>query len=402
MSDMYKNYHLKIGALVIAFLWMNASFAQQNLRSVLDEILQNNQQLKVAAKESERLKIESTIGLLPADPEIGFGYMWGNPTAIGNKKELSITQSFDFPTVYTSKTKYSRIQQTLADKLFQKNKQELVSVALNLMIELIYHQKLLTVLEDRYVDVKKVSEMTRRMLESGEIGMLEKDKSDLQLLKLQNEVEICKTDMHKIMISLKALNGNKAITIDSKMYPDFLSLANEADNRQLFLQQNAEYLLMKDQVNLQAQQIKVSNSEYLPNFSVSYASETILDDQLKGIKAGLSIPLWHKRNTVKLSKIAFSEKEDQMIDFNQKQEAEWGQLWAEYQSQQNRFSIMKKLLDRVVPNKSLLMAFDLGEISLMDFITESAFYYDSQDSFLQLEKQLFLTIVKIKKVELAL
>ncbi len=399
---MYKNYQLKIGALLIAFLFMNASYAQQDLRSVLDEIMQNNQQLKVAAKESERLKIESTIGLLPADPEIGFGYMWGNPTAIGNKKELSITQSFDFPTVYTSKFKYSRIQQTMADKLFQKSKQELVSVALNLMIELIYHQKLLTVLEDRYVDVKKVSEMTRRMLEAGEIGMLEKDKADLQLLKLQNAVEICKTDMHKILISLKALNGNKAITIDSKMYPDFLSLADEANSRQLFLKQNAEYLMMKNEVDLQQQQIRVSNNEYLPNFSVSYASETILDDRLKGVKAGLSIPLWHKRNTVKLSKIAFSEKEDQMIGFNQKMEAEWGQLWAQHQSQKNRFLTMKILLERIIPNKSLLMAFDLGEISLMEFITESAFYYDSQDSFLELEKQLFLTIVEIKKVELAL
>jgi len=257
-------------------------------------------------------------------------------------------------------------------------------------------------LEDRYVDVKKVSEMTRRMLESGEIGMLEKDKADLQSLKLENAVELCRTDMHKIMISLKALNGNKAINIDSKMYPEFLSLTDEADTRQLFLHQNAEYLMMKDDLELKEQQIKVSNNEYLPNISVSYASETILNDKLKGVKAGFRIPLWHKRNTVKLSKIAFSQKEDQMIDFNQKKEAEWGQLWAEFQSQKNRFSMMKILLERVVPNKSLLMAFDLGEISLMEFITESAFYYDSQDSFLQLEKQLFLTIVKIKKVELAL
>lgn len=402
MNDMNKKYHLKIGALLIAFLLMNASYAQQDLKSVLDEILQNNQQLKVAAKEAERLKIESTIGLLPADPEVEFGYLWGNPTTMGNRKDFSVSQSLDFPTVYASRSKYSRIQQTMADKIFQKNKQEVVSIALNLMIELIYQQKSVSVLEGRLADVKKVSEMTRRMLEEGEIGMLEKDKADLQLLKLQNAVEQSKTEMHKLLISLRALNGNKPLQLDSKFYPAFLSLSDEAVARANFLQHNADFLIMKEEVKLHEQQIKVSANEYLPNFSIGYASEFILDEKLRGIKAGISIPLWHKRNTVKLSKISFSEKEDQMIDFNQKKEAEWNQLWTEYQSQQNRFELMKVLLDRIVPNKSLLMAFDLGEISLMEFITESAFYYDSQDSFLQLEKQLFLTIAEIKKVELAL
>lgn len=399
---MFKKQYLKIGALLFAFLVMNASYAQQDLKSVLDEILQNNQQLKVAAKETQRLKIESTIGLLPADPEIEFGYLWGDPSTLGNRKEFSISQSLDFPTVYTSRYKYSRIQQTMADKFFQKNKQDVVSIALNLMIEFIYQQKLLSVLEERSEDVKRVSEMTRRMLESGEIGMLEKDKADLQLLKLQNKVEVCKTEIHHLLISLKALNGNKAIRIDSKMYPAFLSVSDEEDARSIFLQKNADYLLMKSEVDLGEQQIKVSTNEYLPNFTVSYASETILDEKLKGIKAGISIPLWHKRNSIKLSKMAFSEREDQLIQFNQTKEAEWSQLWNQYQSQQSRFKTMKILLERVVLNKSLLMAFDLGEISLMEFITESSFYYDSQDSFLQLEKQLFLTMVEIKKVELAL
>ena len=63
---------------------------------------------------------------------------------------------------------------------------------------------------------------------------------------------------------------------------------------------------------------------------------------------------------------------------------------------------MGDLLGRIIPNKSLLMAFDLGEISLMEYITESSFYYESQDSFLELEKEMYLNAGDIKKVELAL
>ena len=399
---MNKKYHIKIAALLIGFFLMNSIYAQQNVKNVLDEILTNNQQLKVAVKATERMKVESTIGLLPADPEVEFGYMWGNPVSIGNKKDFSISQRFEFPTVYTSKGKYSRIQQTMADKLYQKTKQEVVSQSLNLMIELIYHNKLKLVLEERFADAKKVSEMTQRMLDHGEVGLLEKDKADLQMMNLQNAVELCMADIKNLELGLKALNGNKQIRFDYKLYPSFLQIDNEESVRLVFLHQDAEYLLAKDELLLYEQQIQVSTHEYLPEFSVAYASETILDDKLKGIKAGISIPLWNKRNTIKLSKIALSEAEDQMIRFNQDQEAVWAQLWTQYQSRRNRFKTMGDLLGRIIPNKSLLMAFDLGEISLMEYITESSFYYESQDSFLELEKEMYLNAVDIKKVELAL
>jgi len=56
MKDMFKKQYLKIGALLFAFLVMNASYAQQDLKSVLDEILQNNQQLKVAAERNRTIE----------------------------------------------------------------------------------------------------------------------------------------------------------------------------------------------------------------------------------------------------------------------------------------------------------------------------------------------------------
>lgn len=391
---------IKSLTLILSLLFFYQLNAQQDVKTVLDDILLNNQQLKVAAKEVERMKIESTIGNLPADPEIEYGRLWGSPKSIGIRKDFSISQRFEFPTVYASRAKFSRIRQNMADKFYQKTKQDVIAEALTLLVDLVYYSKCLAVVQDRLKDVRKASEMTKRMLEHGEVGALEKDKADLQLINLENAVEKCKTDIQSLKQELKALNGNNPIRLSIVEYPEFLDLNERI--KTVFMTRDAEYLMMKDEVELYEQQIRLSTNAYFPEFSLAYASESILDDKLKGIKAGISIPLWNKRNTIKLAKISFREKEDQMVLFNQHKEADWNQLWLKYQSQKKRVRIMKDLMEKIVPNKSLLMAFDLGEMSLMEYITESAFYYDSQDSFLELEKEMYLNAVAIKKVELAI
>lgn len=392
--------HIKSLMLILSILFFYQLNAQQNVTSVLDEILLNNQQLKIATKEVERMKLESTIGNLPADPEVEYGRLWGSPKSIGVREDFSISQSFEFPTVYSSRAKFSKIQQSMADKFYQKIKQDVISEALGLLVDLVYHSKRLTVVQNRLNDAQKANQMTSRLLEHGEVGALEKDKADLQLINIENTFHNCKTDIENIKQNLKVLNGNKPIQLSVYEYPEFLNLTKKI--KSVFLTQAADYLLMKDELDLNEQEVRLRSSEYFPEFSVSYASESILDEKLNGIKASISIPLWNKRNTVKLAKISLSEKEDQMILFNQNKEADWEIIWTKYENQRARVNVMRGLMERVVPNKGLLLALDMGEISLMEFITESAFYYDSQDSFLELEKEMYMNAVELKKVELAL
>jgi outer membrane protein TolC len=399
---MEKKYKIITLGLIMGLLFVYPLKAQVNLKNTLLEIVNNNQHLKAVQKEVDRLKIEAKIGLTPADPEIEFGYMWGNPTAIGNKKDFSIRQDLDFPTVYFNKIKLGKLKANFAETIFLHEKQKVVGDILKFMVNLIYQNNKLETLYNRLKDSQKINEMTQRMLDNGEVGLLEKDKADLQLLNVQNEYELCKTKIENLKISLKAFNGNKDVSINCTNYPSFLKIVNETNHRSIYMKNNAGLLLANKEIKVKKQEISLVKSEYLPNFSVAYISENTLGQNMKGFRIGLRIPLWSKKNTVKHSKISLDQKETQLIGLKQLKEAEWSKLWMDYNTKNNRLAKMKTILNRIIPNKGLLMAFDLGELSLMEYITETTFFYNSQDAFLKLQKEMYLSLSEILKVELAI
>ena len=50
------------------------------------------------------------VGLTPSDPEVEFGYLWSRPAAGGNRKDVSLTQQFDFPTAYVERSRLAGVQ----------------------------------------------------------------------------------------------------------------------------------------------------------------------------------------------------------------------------------------------------------------------------------------------------
>ena len=69
--------------------------AQHRYREVLSEIEQNNTSLKALRETSNAEKLDNRSDCFLPDPEVGYNFLWGAPAPIGNRKDLSISQSFD-------------------------------------------------------------------------------------------------------------------------------------------------------------------------------------------------------------------------------------------------------------------------------------------------------------------
>ena len=79
--------------------------AQTNINSVLTSIEENNTTLKSLRESADAQKLENRTGIYLDNPEVGFNYLWGNPTDIGNRTDLSVSQTFDIPTITGMKSK---------------------------------------------------------------------------------------------------------------------------------------------------------------------------------------------------------------------------------------------------------------------------------------------------------
>lgn len=86
--------------LFIAFTGIKAQNNRpENISSILKDIEENNTTLKALRLETESVILENKTNLTLADPEIGFNYLWGSPSLVGQRKDFSVTQSFDFTTL---------------------------------------------------------------------------------------------------------------------------------------------------------------------------------------------------------------------------------------------------------------------------------------------------------------
>ena len=89
----------KIIITVTAIVMSISLFAQNNIEDVLTAVEQNNKSLKALRDLTESQKLENKTGIFLDDPEIGFNYLCGHPSEVGQRHDITVTQSFAFSTI---------------------------------------------------------------------------------------------------------------------------------------------------------------------------------------------------------------------------------------------------------------------------------------------------------------
>ena len=87
---------------IIVFLLFCAGnlAAQTNIESILRSIEKNNKELQASEQLTLSKKLEAATENTLPDPNVSYERKWGKPASIGKTGELSVSQSFDFPSVY--------------------------------------------------------------------------------------------------------------------------------------------------------------------------------------------------------------------------------------------------------------------------------------------------------------
>ena len=117
-------------------------YAQDPYASILSEIEANSIQLSALREHIEADKLGNRSGLSLSNPEIEFNYLWGSPSPIGNRTDLSLSQSFDFPTVYGHRIKMAKLQNHNLDWLYKAERLQILLLAKEKLINLVYYNAL--------------------------------------------------------------------------------------------------------------------------------------------------------------------------------------------------------------------------------------------------------------------
>jgi outer membrane protein TolC len=390
--------HKNIALVLCSCLITLGGFAQSpGILAALQSIEQNNLELQAISSFNENIRLQLRSENQPPDPQIGGYYLPFGAHTPGDYSEFEISQSIEFPTVYAARKKWNEARTLEAELQLLARRQEILLEAEQHCMELIHLRKRSQLEQERYDQAKKVVEHVEALHEKGQLGVLELNKARVAWMQVQFKVQRLENEESGLLLTLLDLNGGKDLIFQTSQYEGDLSLpAKEA----LWQEMRAKDPILRQLEQLQmiaAQSIKVAKSQGLPDLSVGYNYQGVSGSNYSGVYAGLSIPLWSNRHKVKAARsdLAFQEaygtaETAQARTTFEKSVNTYQLLFAEYDEFTNT-------LNGLNSEALLLQAYELGEISFLEYHMEIQFYRQAIDDMLQREKEMHQLKAQIQR-----
>jgi outer membrane protein TolC len=349
------------------------------------------------AREAVQLAVlEAGTGNTPPDPEVEFGYLFGNPSDMGNRMDFGITQQVDFPSAYINRSKLRKIHSSQAELEYILTRQEVLLEARHLWIEQIHLNQLGDLIGARLDQARTIVSHMERKVEVGEASILELGQSRLMVASLEGEYEEVLALTGDLQLALREITGGEDIEIRDTLFPQALPLVADSILEAYRLSPFVQYY--KQELQMKEAEKNLAVSMHLPKLSAGYYSESIPSEALRGFRLGVSVPLWEKTNTVKKAKseIAFAQAE--LDRYSLHQEKEVRQMLNKLESNRQRAGKLEEALGAVNSLSLLGASLENGEISLSEYFYTSDFYFRNQAQLLRYNKELLLQEAELMKI----
>lgn len=393
---------IKINAFVImgCLFFINGFSQNKFFEKILKEIEQNNTELKgyKSLIESRQLENKSENNL--PDPELSAYYLpFGNATS-ETYLEYQISQSFEFPSVYKSRSMWNDTKTQQLQTSYAKKRQELLLKAKTLVIEITFLHQHLQIEQERRAQSKLVFDQIQELFKKDQVGILDFNKAKVAWLQEQFDVEQLQMNIQILMSNLKTLNGGKIVNewVSDLILPMDIGSIEDLWQEKLVKDPYLQELKANEAASLQ--KIKLEKNMILPNVALGYNYQGISGSKNSGFYGGLSIPLWNSRYKVKAAKADYEYQQSNTEGITSSLFAQFQENYLQYELMLEKYNEYQTTLGNLNSEKLLLKAFMLGEYSFLDYYVELQFYRIAKDKILQMEKELQLLQAQLLKYQL--
>lgn len=378
-----------------------AASAQDIYKNVLQSVEEGSTTLRALHEQALARKAENHTGLTPADPEVEFGYLWAHPSAGGNRKDVAFSQQFDFPTVYVERAKLAGALDRTSELDYLQQRQQLLLQAKQTCVELVYQNALCRLYGQQTEWARQTAEACKRMLDGGETGKIEYNKAALNLTEMESQLREAQVTRQQLLVTLSAMAGGKDITFDLADYPAPLSLPT--DFEAWFAQAASASPALQylgAQVEASRRQVRVARAQGLPKFSVGYTGELVPSQNYNGVSVGMSIPLWENKGKVRQARAEASAAQLAAQDARVQYYTQLRGLYEQARQQKQGIAAVEASLGTNDHEAMLRRAYEGGEITLLTYLMENAYYLSVRTRQLEAKRDLELTLASLSAFSL--
>lgn len=386
-------------ALWALFILLSSGVSAQIQEPHFNEYLKaasDSPMMRMLNQQKEASQLEASRSTLLDDPEVEFGYYWGNPAEIGKRWDLSVSQNLSLPQVYVHLKNMKQLLMENADLEYRVRRASLLHEIQHVCAEIVHAAQQLQVRQEVLKSEQSMMELYQKRFQAGDCNVIEYNRMQNSFARCQVEYTNSEIELTALKERLKVLmgetNGFSAPLTDypaQQLPADFSSWWKEVEN------QSPELQLLQQEINISQGNIQAAKDAWMPNFSVGYASENVIGETFRGVTVGASIPLWKNRKAVNVARM---NQEVARLNYEQANAA----LKAEVQmliSRANALQLSERKLDQQISSCNSLpqleKAIELGHISLEEYLQNVSAFREMQFSLLDTRLELEMVLLEL-------
>ena len=385
--------------LLIIFALPVSTVLASDFDRVLNTVVSNNMSLKYAEAENQAeiasLEAENTLDA----PEIGFESLWG-ANGVGDKRNFSISQGFDWPGVYAARREAIRKTQAAMQYLKESALIEIRQEVRLLLIDIIYTKQRIAATEKICDGLSSLQKMFRKAVEEGNESRLDYNRSVIEKIEADRELKSLRGEYAGLLASLRILNGDNDVTdlvaLLGDAYPE-VNLASLRPDVENLRTKDPAIAAMKADADLRESLVKVEKRSLLPGFTIGYVHEWEMGDKFNGFSVAMSLPFITGNKKVKAARLQVRSSE-------MRREMELIRLSATMSGDYEKALQYRELLDRYedVMNDSsefelLKKAYDGGQINFLTYMQELNYFLAARRDFLETLYDYNCTVARLQR-----
>lgn len=392
---------LKITLMLLGAFCMPGIPAQSvNLSELIEKVALNNGQYKAAQirnnAELQSMRSENNL----SDPEFGISRSWGEGEA-GNKFEMSLSQSFDWPGAYSARKRAADAQAVALENL---SRNELFALKLDIklaMIDIINSRKKLELYSSAMHEIDSLVAIVERDVAKKDVSVLDGNKLRIERIGLAREQRNAQSDFDAACIRLAELNnGNSGLTEiiaqltdypDNYLLPDLaVYLDRVKSNNPVLKYQHS----LQDALLAKKEAVK---KERFPGFNVGLTREVEEGDKFNGFSVSMTLPFFSNRGK---SKAVQYEIEASQIETELQNVTADSEIMASHAKASQLLSQINdygKILNGDDNFRLLRKAFEARHISVLDYIADFSYFTAAKSDYLDLIYQYQTEIAKLDR-----
>lgn len=327
--------------------------------------------------------LQSRIGLTPDDPELVLEQYLGNEKST----EITLEQSFDFPTVYHHRNRLSKlgVERSRAD--LSQSRRDLMVEFSDAYLNSIFLAKQCAMMQQQATSLEKLIALNQKAVSGGQKSNMELLQSRMMLSEAKATMSDTQNQLTRSLELVAMLSGGGIDTAQIRQmdYPALGWQGSQEDFVEMAIQRSPQAQMMRLDSLIAKRTLTLSRNEWIPKLKVGYRAELTPSNSAKhGFVAGISLPLWQNSSKVKHGKALIAATEANNLQAAARLRISLNEVYTQYQGAQQALSAYR---DSGVQNYSAMLdaALKGGELNATEYLLLLQNWWQTSTKYLEAE-----------------